>query len=89
MTGAFGFVAFSGRQFRMTFLCHRRITRWAALSSSSFTRSPLFFVDETPDGAYQMGHGNVNTPFPENLRDPMHTETAAGPPGSLPCVASI
>ena len=23
-----------------------------------------------------MGHGNVNTPFPENLRDPMHAEPA-------------
>jgi len=23
-----------------------------------------------------MRHGYVNTPFPENLRDPMHAETA-------------
>jgi hypothetical protein len=23
-----------------------------------------------------MRHGNVHTPFPENLRDPMHAETA-------------
>jgi hypothetical protein len=37
---------------------------------------PLFFVDKTPDGPHQMRHGNVNAPFPENLRDPMHAETA-------------
>jgi hypothetical protein len=24
-----------------------------------------------------MRHGDVNTPLPENLRDPMHAETAA------------
>jgi len=24
-----------------------------------------------------MGHGNVNAPFPENLRDPMHAEATA------------
>jgi hypothetical protein len=37
---------------------------------------PLFFVDKTPDGSHQMRHGNVDTAFPENLRDPMHAEPA-------------
>jgi hypothetical protein len=37
---------------------------------------PLLFVDKTPDGSHQMRHGDVNTPFPENLHDPMHAETA-------------
>jgi hypothetical protein len=57
----------------MAFLCCR--TRWAARRGGPATYS-LFFVDKTPDGAHQMGHGNVDTPFPENLRDPMHAETA-------------
>jgi hypothetical protein len=68
---------FRGSQFLMVFFCYRRITRCTALSSGSLTRDPLFFVDKTPDGAHQMGHGNVNSPCPENLRDPMHTEPAA------------
>jgi len=38
--------------------------------------APLFFVDKTPYGSHQMGHGDVNAPFPENLRDPVHAETA-------------
>jgi hypothetical protein len=45
-----------------------------ALSSESLTPYPLFFVNKTPDGAHQMGHGNVNTPFPENLGDSMDAE---------------
>jgi hypothetical protein len=58
----------------MAFLCRR--TRWAARSGGPATYSH-FFVDKTPDGAHQMGHGNVNTPFPENLRDPVDGEPAA------------
>jgi len=37
----------------------------------------LFFVDKTPDGSHQMGHGDVHTPFPENLRDAMDAQSAA------------
>jgi hypothetical protein len=53
---------------------------WDSLDGAervTLTRSPLFFVDKTPDGPHQIGYGDVNTPFPENLRDPMHAESAA------------
>jgi hypothetical protein len=60
----------------MAFLSYRRITHRTALSSGSLTRNPLFFVDKTLDSTHQMGHGNIDPAFPENLRDPMHAETA-------------
>ena len=47
------------------------------MSSGTFTRGPLFFIDKTPYGPHQMGYGNIHIAFPENLRDPMHAETAA------------
>jgi hypothetical protein len=58
----------------MAFPCHG--TRWTARSGGPSTY-PLFFVDKTPYGSHQMGHGDVNAPFPENLRDPMDAEPAA------------
>jgi hypothetical protein len=66
----------SGIRFRIAFLCYRRITRWKALRSGTLTHNPFFFVDKPPHSTHQMGHGNINTAFPENLRDPMHAETA-------------
>ena len=51
----------------MEFLCY---------GSGSLTRGPLLFVDEAPDGAHHMGNRDVDAPFPENLRNPMHAETA-------------
>jgi hypothetical protein len=57
----------------MAFLC--RGTRRALRSGGPATYS-LSFVDKPPDGTHQMRHGDVNAPFPENLRDPMHAETA-------------
>jgi hypothetical protein len=57
----------------MAFVCHG--TRWTARSGGPASH-PLFFVDKTPDGSHQMGNRDVNTPFPENLRDPMNAETA-------------
>jgi hypothetical protein len=58
----------------MAFLCHgaHRTARSGGPASH-----PLFFVDKTPDGTHQMGHGNVHPAFPENLRDPVDAETAA------------
>ncbi len=35
---------------------------------------PLFFVDKTPDCTHQMGHGDINTTFPENLCDPVDAD---------------
>src|SRR5260370_40598309 len=58
-----------GIGFQMALLCHG--TRWALRSGC-----PLFFVDKTSDGPHQMRHGNINTPFPENLSDPVHGEAA-------------
>jgi hypothetical protein len=58
-------------------VCLCRGTRWTARSSGTLTRSPLLFVDKTPYGPHQMGYGDVHAAFPENLRDPMHAETAA------------
>ena len=46
------------------------------LCSGSLATGPLSFVDKTPYGSHQMRHGNVNTPFPENLRDPVDAEPA-------------
>ena len=46
-----------------------------AFSSGNLPAGPLLFVDKTPYGAHQMGNRDVNAPFPENLRDPMHGET--------------
>jgi hypothetical protein len=31
---------------------------------------------QNADGSHQMGHGNIDTPFPENLRDPVDAEPA-------------
>jgi hypothetical protein len=47
-----------------------------AFSSGNLAAGPLFFVDKTPEGAHQMGNRDVDTPFPENLCDPMHAEAA-------------
>jgi hypothetical protein len=55
---------FSGSRFRM------------ALRRGSLTHGPLSFVDKTPDGSHQMRHGNVDTPLPKNLRDPVDAEPA-------------
>ncbi len=60
----------------MAFLCYRRITRWSERSGGPASH-PLFFVNKPPDGAHQMRHRDVSTPFPENLRDPMDGEPAA------------
>jgi hypothetical protein len=61
----------------MAFLSCR--TRWALLCSRSLASHPFFFVDKTPDGSHQMRHGDVNTPFPENLRDPISVDPEASP----------
>ena len=39
--------------------------------------TPLFFVDKTPYGAHQMGHGDINTALPKNLRDLVDAEPSA------------
>jgi hypothetical protein len=53
----------------MAFLCQR--TRLTARSGGPAAH-PLFFVDETPDGPQHMGNRDVDTAFPENLRNPMN-----------------
>ena len=58
----------------MAVLCHG--TRGTARSGRSLVPHPLLFIDKTADGPHQMGHGNVNPPFPENLRDPVDAEPA-------------
>jgi hypothetical protein len=63
-----------GNGFRLAFLCYG--TRWAARSGGPASH-PLFFVDKTPYGSHQMGHGDVDAPFPENLRDPMDAQSAS------------
>jgi hypothetical protein len=40
-------------------------------------RGPLFFVYKTPYGTHQMGNRDVNTTFPENLRNPVDAQLAA------------
>ena len=42
-----------------------------SLSSGSLTLSPLPFSNKQPDRSHQMLSGNINIPFPENLRDPV------------------
>jgi hypothetical protein len=73
VTGAFGFVSSAAtdswwRSF---------VTEETALSSGSVTRSPLFFVYKTPYGKHGMRNRDVNTTFPENLRDPVDAQPAA------------
>src|SRR5580692_1699414 len=47
-----------------------------ALRSGGPATYSLFFVYKPPHSTHQMGNRNVNAPFPENLRDPVHAETA-------------
>ena len=56
--------SFSDSRFRMAF-------------SSGPLTGPLFFIHKAPDGTHQMGNRDVNTAFPENLRDPVDTEATA------------
>jgi hypothetical protein len=57
----------------MAFLCCR--TRWALRSGGPAAYS-LLFIQKAPDGTHQMGNRDVNTAFPENLRDPVHAQPA-------------
>jgi hypothetical protein len=45
--------------------------------STCLTSGQVVGVDKTPDGSHQMRHGNVDTTFPKNLRDPVDTQAAA------------
>ena len=46
------------------------------LHSRSLAPIPLPFRDKQPDRPHQMLGGDIDIPFPENLRDPMNANSA-------------
>jgi hypothetical protein len=47
------------------------------LSGRRPTAGPLPFSDKQPDRPHQMLRGDINIPFPENLRNPVNADPAA------------
>jgi hypothetical protein len=69
-----------GRRFRSLVGARRLLSFFkstGSLSTRGLTPGPFLFRDKQPDRPHQVLRGDINIPFPENLRNPANADPAA------------